>query len=119
MRSTSHKMAVNVACALVAVLTLIGISELSYDKSMDAMDEVAQAHVTRSHVQRLLRDVLDAETGQRGYLLTGDNKRTAAAVAGDLGIDWRGELLPQDKQRIRSEERRVGKECRSRWSPYH
>ena len=22
-------------------------------------------------------------------------------------------------QRIRSEERRVGKECRSRWSPYH
>ena len=23
------------------------------------------------------------------------------------------------RQRIRSEERRVGKECRSRWSPYH
>ena len=23
------------------------------------------------------------------------------------------------KQVIRSEERRVGKECRSRWSPYH
>ncbi len=22
-------------------------------------------------------------------------------------------------QKIRSEERRVGKECRSRWSPYH
>ena len=22
-------------------------------------------------------------------------------------------------KRIRSEERRVGKECRSRWSPYH
>ena len=25
----------------------------------------------------------------------------------------------KDKQVIRSEERRVGKECRSRWSPYH
>ena len=24
-----------------------------------------------------------------------------------------------DKQTYRSEERRVGKECRSRWSPYH
>ena len=24
-----------------------------------------------------------------------------------------------DKNRSRSEERRVGKECRSRWSPYH
>ena len=23
------------------------------------------------------------------------------------------------QKRIRSEERRVGKECRSRWSPYH
>src|SRR3712207_7606768 len=26
---------------------------------------------------------------------------------------------PADRGRIRSEERRVGKECRSRWSPYH
>src|SRR5271157_6597366 len=26
---------------------------------------------------------------------------------------------PQLNDRIRSEERRVGKECRSRWSPYH
>ena len=24
-----------------------------------------------------------------------------------------------DKEKLRSEERRVGKECRSRWSPYH
>ena len=30
----------------------------------------------------------------------------------DLGID----LIKKNK---RSEERRVGKECRSRWSPYH
>src|SRR2546430_8062531 len=28
-----------------------------------------------------------------------------------------GALLAHDK--LRSEERRVGKECRSRWSPYH
>src|SRR3712207_7714822 len=26
---------------------------------------------------------------------------------------------PGARQRVRSEERRVGKECRSRWSPYH
>ena len=25
----------------------------------------------------------------------------------------------KDKYHMRSEERRVGKECRSRWSPYH
>ena len=27
--------------------------------------------------------------------------------------------LKGNKEYIRSEERRVGKECRSRWSPYH
>ena len=25
----------------------------------------------------------------------------------------------EDRKYVRSEERRVGKECRSRWSPYH
>ena len=28
-------------------------------------------------------------------------------------------LLKLHRQLLRSEERRVGKECRSRWSPYH
>ena len=28
-------------------------------------------------------------------------------------------LVRTKKVRVRSEERRVGKECRSRWSPYH
>src|SRR2546427_12153605 len=38
---------------------------------------------------------------------------------------WQGLQHPQDfggqglPKTIRSEERRVGKECRSRWSPYH
>ena len=27
--------------------------------------------------------------------------------------------VPATPERYRSEERRVGKECRSRWSPYH
>ena len=28
-------------------------------------------------------------------------------------------VIDYDKDKLRSEERRVGKECRSRWSPYH
>src|SRR3712207_8646115 len=31
----------------------------------------------------------------------------------------RDRLLLRHRARLRSEERRVGKECRSRWSPYH
>src|SRR5256885_17128876 len=41
------------------------------------------------------------------------DKAVAQAKAEDKSI---GELL---EARLRSEERRVGKECRSRWSPYH
>ena len=38
--------------------------------------------------------------GVRALMLTGDNGRTASAVAGTLGIEPRADLLPEDKQRI-------------------
>ena len=34
-------------------------------------------------------------------------------------MQYRGENLANMIRVTRSEERRVGKECRSRWSPYH
>ena len=34
-------------------------------------------------------------------------------------IKYLGINLPRETKDLRSEERRVGKECRSRWSPYH
>ena len=36
----------------------------------------------------------------------------------DIAVDGAG-VSPKEIQMARSEERRVGKECRSRWSPYH
>ena len=42
------------------------------------------------------------------------------AVANGLNTDFRiGARANDAVARSRSEERRVGKECRSRWSPYH
>ena len=46
----------------------------------------------------------DALAASVEALLTRDRDRAAQVIAGDAQ---------------RSEERRVGKECRSRWSPYH
>ena len=36
-----------------------------------------------------------------------------------LLVPGKSEILPKETILTRSEERRVGKECRSRWSPYH
>jgi len=40
------------------------------------------------------------EAGVEPVMLTGDNKRTAAAIAKGLGLPVHAEMLPQDKQRI-------------------
>jgi Cd2+/Zn2+-exporting ATPase len=47
--------------------------------------------------------------GAEAVMLTGDNKRTAAAIAASLGLEPRAELLPEDKQRIVAELRSQGK----------
>ena len=38
--------------------------------------------------------------GIRTLMLTGDNKRTAAAIGAELGLEVHAELLPEDKQRL-------------------
>ena len=42
-----------------------------------------------------------------------------ASISGDTTSGGRARLPGLLKKLLRSEERRVGKECRSRWSPYH
>src|SRR5256884_9820170 len=51
--------------------------------------------------------------------LTGPKKTAIAPDELIIGIRWRRFRGPGSFSKIRSEERRVGKECRSRWSPYH
>ena len=63
--------------------------------------------------ERALCDTLVKSLKQKGY-------EVDACYDGDSALDWllteKYDLLLLD---LRSEERRVGKECRSRWSPYH
>ncbi len=58
--------------AFLAALGLLLISEYSYNRSMSAVDSLERVVAMRLTAQSLLRDVLDAETSQRGYLLTGN-----------------------------------------------
>lgn len=49
-----------------------------------------------------------AVAGIKTMMLTGDNERMAEAIGRTLGIESRGELLPQDKQRIVGELQKRG-----------
>src|ERR1051326_9574596 len=53
-----------------------------------------------------VKEVTIADSDIRGHLANGETFKT---------------VMPMDYPELinRSEERRVGKECRSRWSPYH
>src|SRR5258708_18881099 len=49
------------------------------------------------------------------------SKTTSSGAAGDIKVTGATVGMTSDQVTVstRSEERRVGKECRSRWSPYH
>lgn len=66
------KMGISLALALLASVVLIGINETGFTQSTKALDHIAEASRTRASLNRVLQHVLDAETGSRGYLLTGD-----------------------------------------------
>ena len=58
--------------------------------------------------------ILENEKGNGGFSILGDPSSSMAIVS-DCTL-YKPFII---KEVLRSEERRVGKECRSRWSPYH
>lgn len=69
-----RKMAVSLPLALLAVSVLVGINEVGYSRSRDAVSALSRTYATRAAIDRLMLNMLDAETGLRGYLLTGDDR---------------------------------------------
>jgi len=57
--------------AAVAALALILISEVAYWHSTSSMGQLGTMAIARNQLANLSRRVVDAESGQRGYLLTG------------------------------------------------
>ena len=58
-------------------------------------------------------DAMLSETSSRAIHYGGIEDRRGLSLA-EMLDQWE-----QTQRQLRSEERRVGKECRSRWSPYH
>src|SRR3712207_9346404 len=106
------------------------LQKLKRDAEEYLGEEVTEAVIT---VPAYFEDAQRQATKDAGRIAGLDVKRiinepTAAALA--YGLDKEGEqtILVFDLGggtfdvsilELRSEERRVGKECRSRWSPYH
>ncbi|WP_354372366.1 CHASE3 domain-containing protein [Variovorax paradoxus] len=65
-------MAVSLLLAALAALALVGINEAGYRQSTQALANIDEAQKVRATVNLILQSMLDAETGQRGYLLTGE-----------------------------------------------
>jgi signal transduction histidine kinase len=65
-------MAVSLLLAALAALALVGINEAGYRQSSRALYDIEEAQQVRGTLSQILQSMLDAETGSRGYLLTGE-----------------------------------------------
>lgn len=75
-----------------------------------ANDRVAGLIAMRDEPREDARAGIEAlrQLGIGAVMLTGDNRRTAEAIAAGLGLEPRAELMPEDKQRIVGELRSAG-----------
>ena len=94
------------------------------------MSEKFQENVTVLKQQCIGKDIYDmtiqtkhiaghAKAGQFVSLYSNDASKLLPRPISLCGIDAEAGTLRLVYRVTRSEERRVGKECRSRWSPYH
>ena len=82
------------------------ISKAQKASNRRALERIEQVEGRQKYISQ--KGLLDTERGSAEAL-----KRNDAALA-----EFQGKLA-ENSAAFRSEERRVGKECRSRWSPYH
>ena len=68
----TNKMLFSLLLALLIAIGMIAISEYSYHQSTKAAKSIEGAQHVRNLLAKLMQQLLDSETGQRGYLLTGD-----------------------------------------------
>ena len=95
--------------ALIFLIVILSIgSSLRKKQVMRLMLEEQNISAQRSDVEALNKElaVLKTKMGVLGQLTS-------------RGFLWAQKLNELSDMTLRSEERRVGKECRSRWSPYH
>src|SRR3712207_1160331 len=99
-------------CALA--LSPLAVADANVDFGISAPQLNAQTYVLMDYNSGAVLASLNPDQRQYPASLT---KMMTSYVVGDALKS--GRVSNSDMVTVRSEERRVGKECRSRWSPYH
>ena len=64
--------AISLPLAVLVVALVVFINEASYHNTIKSVGDMERVQTTRTALNELMQSMLDAETGQRGYLLTGN-----------------------------------------------
>lgn len=103
-RFVPPKMAFTMVLAVLAAALLIFINEVSFNKSTAAAANIEKAQQTRGAINKLVQQMLDAETGQRGFLLTGDPRYlepyNSSTVNLNQTLDILRQLFTQDPEQL-------------------
>src|SRR2546427_565066 len=111
---------------LLFIVAIVGLVLYGNHLKSAQFEKVVDVNMVK---MRLLNDMLDTNNAvlmhrrlmviKRGEDFDKDYQKAQELSQTYDGIWARYIKIPRDATGDRSEERRVGKECRSRWSPYH
>ncbi|MCY7372025.1 MAG: CHASE3 domain-containing protein [Polaromonas sp.] len=87
------RLAVSLPLAVLAVFLLLFIEETTFQRSSSAIAEIEQEATTQQHIVMLTQQLLAAESGQRGFLLTGSARHLDAYDAALRSINTTLEVL--------------------------
>ena len=100
--SRFRRNAVAFPLAALAALAMLAISEASYQDATASLDKLGDRGTARGKLNDLVKALLDAETGQRGYLLTDRREYlkpyTQAQVESRKLLAWLSEYYGMDPQ---------------------
>ena len=99
------KMLISLPLAILAAGLLVFINESSFQESTKALANIQSAQQSRQAINKLVQQVLDAETGQRGFLLTGDPRYLEPynSATADIGqnLDAMRPLFAPSREQLR------------------
>jgi CHASE3 domain sensor protein len=81
-----RKIAAGFALALLLLIVIGGVSYSSFSKLMRTSQWVTHTHEVLEHIAGVISLLKDAETGQRGYMITGDESFLEPYQSGSTGV---------------------------------